>query len=234
MNNTQPQTKPAEGTQSAHAYELAGMGCGPYSFCGIVEMLTPGDGSAASFANANPYAEVQSIGMKAGAGTCACCGMAIIVICVVRDGAGDKWGVGSDCIEKIGDPALCDSAKVAVAKRRNRMARARNDAKREAQRQIWLDSPSVDSRSLTGETNRQFIARLDAESKQAQEAQQRAQNDRAASFADVLSVLDAGTDFFQSLASQLRRGALTGRQAHFAAKCFPSSQRANIVERITA
>ncbi len=59
--------------EKAHAYELAGMGTGPYRFGGIFEMPTPSDGSAASFANGDPYAEIRALGLKAGAGTCACC-----------------------------------------------------------------------------------------------------------------------------------------------------------------
>jgi hypothetical protein len=224
--------KSSSKTLAAHAYELAGMGTGPYSFCGIVEMPNLSENSATSFGSANPYAEVQSLKLKAGAGTCACCGMAITVICVVRDGAGDRWGVGSDCIEKIGDAALCSTAKVAVAKRRAKMVRSRNAIKREAQRQTWLDQPSTHTRAQAGETNRQFNARRDEEMQEAVMMRTTAAQARELMLADVLPVLDGGTEFFRSLASQLRHGPLSERQARCAIKCFPIASRDMIFTRL--
>ena len=217
---------------TAHAYEMAGMGTGPYSFYGIVEMPNLSENSAANFGSANPYAEVQALKLKAGAGTCACCGMAITVICVVCDGAGDRWGVGSDCVEKIGDAALCSTAKVAVARRRARMARSRSAAKREARRQIWLDQPSTHLRAQAGETNRQFNVRMDAEIVVAGVAAKAATAVREALLADVLAVLDAGNEFFRSLASQLRHGPLSERQAGCAIKRFPRGERDAILTRM--
>lgn len=90
------------------------MGIGPYSFLYVYEMPTPGDGSAAMFGNSNPYADAPKL--KFGLGTCACCGHGITIICVIKDGAGDLWGVGSDCVEKTDSPALANAARVAVAK----------------------------------------------------------------------------------------------------------------------
>lgn len=209
----------------AHPFELAGMGHGPYRFVGLVEMPNLSENSASNFGGNNPYAEVQSFHMKAGAGTCACCGMAITVICVVQDGLGDNWGVGSDCVEKLGTPALCNAAKVAVAKRRNKMAAARREVKRQATHQKWLAALSTKPGSLPGETNASRMGREDAERCFSRLAAESAVNARRESFKDILSVLEAsGNDFYKSLASQLSAGPLSERQAHFVAKAMMGRQ----------
>lgn len=213
QTTTEPKSK-------AHPYELAGMGQGPYSFGGIIEMPNLSEDSAANFGNADPYAEIHAAGLKDGAGTCACCGMGIRVICIVIDWAGDKYGVGSDCIEKINDPALCDAAKVAVAKRRNRMAADRRDAEREAKRIAFQAQPATDSRALPGETNGQLQARMNAAFYARVDAAEKAQAERKIQFAAVIrSLMDAGSGFCIDMADALSRGALTERQAECVAKC---------------
>lgn len=221
MNNTNTATNAGVATQ-AHPFEISGMGVGPYRFVGIYEMPTPGDGSAAMFANADPFSEIRALVLKAGAGTCACCGMAITVICVVIDGVGDRWGVGSDCIEKIGEPALCNAAKVAVAKRRAKMARSRRDEKCAAQRQAWLAAPSDKSGSLPGETNGARLAREDAEQLTAANARKNAAAQRGAILAPFSdAIADGRNGFCDSIARDFRRGNIpTGRGLSLAREIY--------------
>lgn len=197
----------------AHPFELAGMGVGPYRFLCIVQMPNLSGDSAANFGNANPYAEVQAMKMKEGAGTCACCGMGITVICVVEDGSGDRWGVGSDCIEKADEPALCDAAQVAIAKRRNRMSRERAEVKRQERQCQWEAAPSKDTRATAGETNAQFNVRR---TREAQEETDRS-NAELANKGEVLKPMasamrDGQGGFCDSIANDLARGIVpTGR-----------------------
>lgn len=193
----------------AHPFEIAGMGLGPYRFGGIIEMPNLSDEGASNFANSDPYREIREAKLKAGAGTCACCGMAITVICVVIDGAGDRWGVGSDCVEKIGEPALCNAAKVAVAKRRNRMARERNEAKRQERQRAFDAAISTDSRALPGETNAAFRERLRSQ----QAAEKFAQDARAARRGAILKpvadvVRDGRGGFCDSVAADMEHGIM--------------------------
>jgi hypothetical protein len=197
-----------------HPFESAGMGRGPYRWVGMVEMPNLSEDGAATFGGGNPYAEVQSYNMKAGAGTCACCGMAISIVCVVRDADGNNWGVGSDCIEKAGDSHIGNYAEIAIRQRRNAKASQRREAKRQANHAAWLIAPSRENPS---ETNQQRIDRQNAERKAREQSYQAEVDARKVQFADVLNVL-TGNDFYKSLAEQLSRGPLSQRQAECAAK----------------
>lgn len=205
--------------EKAHPFEIAGMGVGPYRTGGIFEIPRPGDGSARMFANLDPYAEVRDLKLKAGAGTCACCGMAIMIICVVIDANGDRWGVGSDCVMKAGEKALGDKIKVALAKRRRAIERDKREAKRNAQREAFEAAIATDKRALPGETNGQMRQRLNAEYDAERARQAEASKAREESLKDILTALDGQrSHFFASLAAQLRNGPLTGRQATFVIK----------------
>lgn len=75
--------------------------------------------------------------LKAGLGTCAHCGHAISIICIVQVGNGDLYGVGSDCIEKTYasyEPSSLElqRCRKAVTDRKNAMNRKRAQAKRSA------------------------------------------------------------------------------------------------------
>jgi hypothetical protein len=222
--------------QKLHPFEAAGMGRGPYRFVGLVELPDLSENSARNFGNSNPYAEVQSYNLKAGAGTCACCGLAIRVICVVRDADGGNWGVGSDCVEKVGDKCVSDPARIAVAKRRNARAAQLREQRRLAAHAAWLLAPS---RNNPAETNAERIDREGREQAAKLEARKAALEGRKAQFADVLHCL-TGNDFYNSLASQLEHGPLSSRQAEYAAKAVLGRRvKANaeafdaLVERLT-
>lgn len=105
------------------------LGPGPYRFVGCYDLAAAMDPtSAANFGNLRGWLSAAPK-VKAGLGTCAHCGTAILNICIVRVGNGDLYGVGEDCVEKCSQGGLWKGAKAALAARRNAMARARKAAK---------------------------------------------------------------------------------------------------------
>ena len=123
-------------TQTAHTslhpfFET--LGPGPYRFVGCYDLGAAMDPtSAANFGNMTGWLR-NAPKLKAGLGTCAHCGTAIMNICIVSVGNGDLYGVGEDCVEKCSQGGLWKGAKAAMAARRNAMARERKAAKRAAQ-----------------------------------------------------------------------------------------------------
>ncbi len=105
------------------------LGPGPYRFVGCYDLGAAQDPtSAANFGNMTGWLS-DAPRLKAGLGTCAHCGTAIMNICIVRVGNGDLYGVGEDCVEKCSQGGIWKGAKAALAARRNAMARARKAAK---------------------------------------------------------------------------------------------------------
>lgn len=200
-------------TTKLHPFEEAGMGRGPYTYAGFFDLAEARDPkSAANFGNMTGGIP-DAPKLKSGLGTCACCGMGIMNICIVSDADGNLWGVGTDCIEKADEPHLGEKAQIDLKRKERRLRQARADKARESRRQAWLAAVNPE----TGETN---SARLDREAKEraaAEEARKAAANARADRFADILPFL-TGNDFYNSLAAQLKVGALSDRQAVYVAK----------------
>src|SRR5215467_3344100 len=78
----------------AHPFELSGLGTGPYRWVGLVSIPSP------SVAEANPFAYNNALqalprDLENGCGACAHCLTPIMNICIVTDGQGRKWGIGS-------------------------------------------------------------------------------------------------------------------------------------------
>jgi hypothetical protein len=96
-----------------------------------------------------------------GAGTCAHCGHAILNICQVQIGNGEVYGVGTDCIEKVGLPVKELTAvqkAVRVHEKAKRVARkeskgniARNEIRAliEANRDAFLAKPHPKMKGMT-------------------------------------------------------------------------------------
>lgn len=104
------------------------LGPGPYRFTGCYDMGEAMDStSAANFGSMRGWL-ADAPKLKAGLGTCAHCGMAIMLVCIVQVGNGDLYGVGSDCVEKCSTGGIWKGAKAALASRRNKMVRARKAA----------------------------------------------------------------------------------------------------------
>lgn len=109
------------------------LGAGPYRFLYCYDLgaaLNPD--TAANFGSMRGWAK-EAPKLKAGLGTCAHCGMAISLICVVRTGNGDLYGVGSDCVAKCDHNGSYKGAKAAIALRRAEIAREKNRLERLAQ-----------------------------------------------------------------------------------------------------
>ncbi len=131
------------------------MGVAPFTFAGVFTLPSK------SLAEQNPSAYIAALReaptLKAGLGTCAHCGMAIMNIYIVRDSAGDLWGVGCECIRHITDDvAVIDAAQKAKkeaerAKRAEAAAKRReaDRAKRQAEHDARLEAERVRNGGLT-------------------------------------------------------------------------------------
>lgn len=121
-------------TPTIHPFYAAGMGEGPYQFVGCYDLGEAMDpNSAANFGNMRGWVQ-DAPKLKAGLGTCSCCGHGIMQICIIRNRAGELYGVGSDCVEKADQDGICrDGVKAAIALRNRAKARARREAKRKAE-----------------------------------------------------------------------------------------------------
>lgn len=183
-----------------HPFEIAGMGQGPYSFVGYAKIPSN------ELAGQNPDAYNNALRalpvVKAGMGTCAACGMAIMHVFVVKDGNGDCWGVGSSCIEKTGDEALCDPVKVAAAKAQREARRVAREAKRERDRKRWLDTV------VDGVSNRDRLQRQQEQHDIQLRARQREQVERAKVWFFMLPLLDSGSPWCKDIAAGIANGQL--------------------------
>jgi hypothetical protein len=182
-----------------HPFEQAGMGIGPFTFVGVWSLPSPALAEANSEAYNNALREMPKL--VGGCGTCACCGMAIVHICIISNAAGERYGVGSDCVEKTGDPHLGNAAKVAVARRLAQQRRDREQAKRRAAHAVWLASSAGQAAT--------------AQREEAVRAREQAQQIVLAQWGFVLPILDAQAkpgNFCASVAASIRAGhAPTGR-----------------------
>jgi hypothetical protein len=117
------------------------LGPAPYSFVGTFDL---GACLAALQAgNVNGYNNGLAMAPKveAGMGTCAHCGMAITLICLVKTGENKLYGVGSDCINKVGLP-------VAELSKLERAKRERDKAMRQARKARKGDAAREELRGL--------------------------------------------------------------------------------------
>jgi hypothetical protein len=134
---------------------------GPYTFQGCYDLGAALDpNSAANFGNMTGWLR-DAPKLKAGLGTCAHCGMAISLICIVRVGNGDLYGIGSDCVEKCSTGGIWRGAKAALASRRNQQSRQRAAAKAAAKWEAGREAREA----AIAESNRR-IAAATAEAKQ--------------------------------------------------------------------
>jgi len=81
-----------------HPFEKT-LGAGPYRFVGAVQIRKP---TATSMDNYKSCYDAAGPRFVTGMGTCAHCGMAIMNVFLVEIGNGDVFGVGCDCIGKVG------------------------------------------------------------------------------------------------------------------------------------
>lgn len=148
-----------------HTFTKSGMGHAPFRFIGTAKIPSP------SLGEANPTAYMNALAalprdLKNGCGTCAHCGTAIMNIFIVCNQAGDKYGVGCDCIEKTADRPLVRASHLAKLAADRDARRARKEAKRLA----WL----AEKDATTGETREERMTREAAEHRAAYEAKEAA------------------------------------------------------------
>jgi hypothetical protein len=223
---------------TAHPFELAGMGYGPYRFNGIHDIAEARE-HAMNHLGGTHAAEHPKL--EAGLGTCCNCGMAINIVCIVQSADGRLWGVGSDCVEKVGDAHLGDKVKVAIARRRRAKAAAKREEARKVRHQEWLAAACTAKDALPGETNEQYKTRQYAAEQEREAAYKAKVAERQARFAQDLATLQAiaetGNTFAASMMFALQEGPLTPRQADCTAKFFHrrgTASHAELVERFMA
>jgi hypothetical protein len=149
-------------SKKIHKFEEAGLGRAPFRFIGIQDT---GAGRNADGLVKTGHINGAECWTKPG-GTCDYCGNYIIVFCWVRDADGEKFKVGSDCVEKVGDKGLTNKVKKAVSARRlkqrkerdaRRIKEARELLTREDIRGRLTDRPSPNKyRASLGETALQW------------------------------------------------------------------------------
>lgn len=165
-----------------------------------------------SLAEINP--EAYSTAMREapkGAGACQHCGTGILHHVIIRLADEQTAFIGRDCAERVGSPEVCRC----VRERQTAEQIAARDAKAEARRAEWQREEDA--------LKERIAARFE-------------------SLRDIIEALEAlGTEFHASLASQLRVGSLSHRQAEYAVKGIlgryskrVSAQWDAIYERCTA
>jgi hypothetical protein len=199
---------------SVHPFELSGLGTGPYRFVGIVSIPTP------ALAEANPDAYQGALrdlprDLVNGCGVCAHCGTPITNVCIVVDAQGRRYGIGSDCVLKTGDPYLGDKAKIAIARLQRDQRRARQAARRAAQHEVWLATVCNEA----GETNAQ---RLERENKERDAAEKARKDAVYAKFGFLLPYLGGPEGgFCASIAEGIRNGhAPSGRALEICSEIY--------------
>lgn len=106
-----------------HCFEEAGLGKAPFAY----------EGCEDTAAEAGPDGMVPIKGMPGAftkpGGTCDYCGHYIVVFCWIRSADGNRFKVGTDCVEKTGDKGLINRVKREVNKRRTEKRHAREAAR---------------------------------------------------------------------------------------------------------
>lgn len=180
------------------------IGPGPYKFLGSYDMGAAlrhqeafGD-TAAAFRDAPR--------LEAGMGTCVHCGHPILNIQIVRRGDGKLFGVGSDCIQKIGDKKLISAAKA----EKNRIAREKSAAKREANRLARLEAQREKNGGLT---DWELSEKRREDSRAAAEQRLKPIIEALSPFAAQLE--DGSGGFRDSVARDLRNGHIPSGRGYF-------------------
>jgi len=110
-------------TNLTHAFEEAGLGVAPFAFVGCVDS---GAGANADGMVKRTSAEGIEFWTKPG-GSCAYCGIGIVILCKIQDANGARFHVGTSCAGKSGDKGIINLAKRAAG----RISRAKAVAKQE-------------------------------------------------------------------------------------------------------
>lgn len=119
MTNPEPTTE-----ITVHPFQRT-LGPGPYRFVGMFTINIQAGQRGLPYVNSH---EVHAR-FKTGAGTCAHCGHAILNVCQIQVGNGDVYGIGIDCVEKLGLPVR---ELTAIQKAEAARQKAQRDARKKA------------------------------------------------------------------------------------------------------
>lgn len=124
----------------AHPFQST-LGLGPYRLVGFFALQLPSEANQGR----NNFHLAPKV--ERGIGTCAHCGHAIVNIYIVSIGDGKRFGVGSDCILKVGLPAKEMTELNKIKREHDKVLRkARKDSKGDkarAELQSLIDQNSV-------------------------------------------------------------------------------------------
>jgi hypothetical protein len=111
---------------SVHVFEAAGLGKAPFKLGAIVDTAAGKDAQGLVLVGYTP--EGFAIHTTPG-GTCAYCGHAIIVLCKIVSADGQRFHVGTDCVNKTGDAGMekrvATFASARASKQRKALAAAK-------------------------------------------------------------------------------------------------------------
>lgn len=147
---------------------------------------------SASLAERNPSAYNAAMReVPAGAGSCQHCGTGILHHVVIRIDA-DRFFIGRDCASRVGSPMVRRCVREGLT--------AEQIAKRTADAEASQEAYRIERARQEAEREAMLQIRFE-------------------SLRDIIEPLEAkGTEFHSSLASQLRSGSLSSRQAEYAVK----------------
>lgn len=186
-----------------HPFENT-IGPGPYKYLGSYDM-------GAALAHQQSFGDTAAAfrdapRLEAGMGTCVHCGHPILNIQIVRRGDGKLYGVGSECINKVGDGKLISAAKA----EKNRIAREKSAAKREANRIARLDAQREKNGGLT---DYELSEKLREEARAAEDQRLKPIIEALSPYANQLE--DGNGGFRDSVARDLRNGHIPSGRGFF-------------------
>ena len=186
-----------------HKWTGYGLGDAPFKIKGLAEMPSIGlcERNVDGYNNAMKMA--CDIAYPARPGTCDVCGRAIMINFVMESADGNRFVCGSECVRSHGNAELISEVDKMVRDRRNKMAREKRKAKREANRiarnEAILAEEAVEREKNGGLTDHEL-----------------AEKTRLAHFTSVAAILtpvaelieDGKRGFCDSIASDMKRGTI--------------------------
>lgn len=125
--------------KAIHPFTNSGLGDAPFQFVGVTERRGPITVKTTDGATVQVGAPGQPMG------TCAHCGMGIAICCHIVSADGNRFEVGSVCVNKTHDAKLIHPVKREINARRRALKRKRDLAriKRAGERMAGLDAHEI-------------------------------------------------------------------------------------------
>lgn len=128
--------------QKAHPFSYT-LGPGPYRMVDFFGLVLPSEANQGR----NNF-HLAPKGLKSGCGTCAHCGHGIINNYIVQNGLGERFAIGSECVEKCGNDGQFENMST-FEKHQRELKRKQGQERREKQRQ----SLEQECKQLVSENN---------------------------------------------------------------------------------